>query len=135
MVRLSSSHGRSPLQNWISRSVPTRRVNCAVQARVAAFLPSPGAIDVTLRANTCVNVNSYRILKYLLRAQVRVLRFSVVHLTIQLLLFRLKSKSMSTTAAVALLLAIASPAAAQFRRIGPSLPDTSPFLGGVPTGT
>jgi outer membrane protein TolC len=42
---------------------------------------------------------------------------------------------MTTTVAVAVALLMAVPVWAQTRRIGPTLPDTSPFMGGVPTGT
>lgn len=37
--------------------------------------------------------------------------------------------------AAVVLLAIATPAAAQFRSSAPQLPETSPYMGGVPTGT
>src|SRR4051812_44820409 len=75
MVRSRSSHGRSPRQNWISRRVPTSLVSCAIQVLVAVFFP-PGAMARTLRGNTCVDVNSYMIVKYLLHAQACVRGFS-----------------------------------------------------------
>src|SRR3954471_14939535 len=75
MVRSRSSHGRSPRQNWISRRVPTSLVSCAIQVLVAVFFP-PGAMARTLRVNTCVDVNSYMIVKYLLHAQACVRGFS-----------------------------------------------------------
>jgi outer membrane protein TolC len=58
-----------------------------------------------------------------------------VHLTFPPLLFGLRSAAVTTTAMVAFTVVAASPAAAQIRRTGPSVPETSPTLGGVPTGT
>jgi len=57
-----------------------------------------------------------------------------VHLTIHNLLIRPRSRSIGATAIV-LALAVAAPASAQIRRIGPSVSDTNPLMGGVPTGT
>jgi len=56
-----------------------------------------------------------------------------VHLTIHNLLVS-RSRSIGATAIV-LALAVAAPASAQIRRIGPSVSDTNPLMGGVPTGT
>jgi outer membrane protein TolC len=56
-----------------------------------------------------------------------------VHLTIPQLLNRLRRYVPNAAVAVAVL--SAAPALAQVSRIGPTLPNTSPFMGGVPTGT
>ena len=57
-----------------------------------------------------------------------------MHFTLQHLLFRLRSTS-ATMAIAAVTFAVASPASAQIRRIGPDVSDTNPLMGGVPTGT
>ncbi len=58
-----------------------------------------------------------------------------MHLTLQHLLFRLRSTSVRMTTILAMTVVIASPAVAQIRQIGPSVPETNPVMGGVPTGT
>ncbi len=57
-----------------------------------------------------------------------------MHLTIHNLLIRPRPRSIGAIA-VALSLVVAAPAAAQIRRTGPSVADTNPLMGGVPTGT